>query len=83
MASVRWSAAALANLHKLDPVIAERVVEKVTWLKENLEHLAHEKLHRELRSLYKLRVGNYRAIYTVSNGLISIEDVGHRRDVYK
>ncbi|MEK7144522.1 MAG: type II toxin-antitoxin system RelE/ParE family toxin [Patescibacteria group bacterium] len=83
MVSVRWSTTALANLDKLDSVIAERVVEKVTWLKENFEHLQHEKLHRELRNLYKLRVGNYRTTYTVSNDLVSIEGVGHRRDIYK
>ena len=83
MAFVRWSATALSNLNKLDPVVRERILTKVTWFKETLAFLTHEKLHRELRNLYKLRVGNYRVIYTVDDDVISVEDVGHRRDVYK
>ena len=83
MAFVRWSANALANLDKLDPIIRERVLLKVSWLKENLTNVVPERLYRELRGLYKLRVGDYRATYSVHQDVISIEVVGHRRDIYK
>lgn len=83
MASIRWGSNVLANLNTLDPVIRERILTKAGWLAENLKDIIPEKLHRELNGLYKLRVGDYRAIYSISQNIISIETVGHRRDVYK
>ena len=83
MASVRWSTNALRNLEKLDALIRERVLSKVSWLEENLANIIPEKLHRELKELYKIRVGDYRVIYSVRRDSITIEAVGHRRDMYK
>lgn len=83
MASVRWSDNALVNLDALDSVIRERVLLKVSWLRDNLTGIVPEPLHRELKGLYKLRVGDYRVTYSVHQDLITIEVVGHRRDVYK
>ncbi len=83
MASVKWSESALQDLDALDRVIAKRVVEKVLWLGDNFETIVPERLHRDLRDLYKLRVGDYRAIYSVHSDRITIEAVGHRRDVYR
>ncbi|OGG40532.1 hypothetical protein A2118_03910 [Candidatus Kaiserbacteria bacterium GWA2_50_9] len=83
MASVKWSGSALQDLEKLDKVIGKRIVEKVGWLEQNFFDIVPERLHRDLRDLYKLRVGDYRAVYSVNQGLIIIEKVGHRRDIYK
>lgn len=83
MASVKWSDSALGNLEKLDPIIRGRVLMKVSWLEENFADIIPEPLHRELKGLYKLRVGDYRAVYSVRLNTITIEAVGHRRDVYK
>ena len=37
------------------------------------------------QNLYKLRVGNYRVLYTIDNGirLINIENISNRGQVYK
>ena len=83
MASVRWSSGALANLETLDPLIRERVLSKVSWLEDNFADIVPDPLHRELKGLYKLRVGDYRAVYSVQRDTIIIEEVGHRRDVYR
>lgn len=83
MVSVKWSDNALGNLDKLDPIIRERILTKVSWLEDNFTDIVPEKLHRDLKGLYKLRVGDYRAGYSVRQDLITIEVVGHRRDVYK
>ncbi|MEK7479991.1 MAG: type II toxin-antitoxin system RelE/ParE family toxin [Patescibacteria group bacterium] len=83
MASARWSTNALGNLEKLDPIIRERILTKVSWLEENLADIVPEPLHRELKGSYKLRMGDYRVVYSVHQELITIEAVGHRRDVYK
>lgn len=60
-------------------------------LQTNIDSLAQEpclrgsiKLAGE-DNLYRVRVGNYRIIYTINNDqlLIVIVKVGHRRDVYR
>ena len=83
MASLKWSTDALEDLEQLDFVIAQRVVAKVKWLEDNFSDVVPEKLRYDLRGQYKLRVGDYRAVYTVHDELIIIQAVGHRRDMYR
>jgi len=83
MASVKWSDNALKNLEEIDPIIRERVLLKVSWLEQNFADIVPEPLHRELKGLYKLRVGDFRAIYSVRRDNIIIETVGHRRNIYR
>lgn len=83
MVSVEFSAHALKDLEEIDPVIGKRVVEKIVWLQQNFDDLIPERLHHGLRGLYKLRVGDYRVIYSVLQEVITIKAVRHRRDVYK
>lgn len=35
------------------------------------------------KDLYRLRVGNYRVIYTKDNTILFIADIGNRGDIYK
>ncbi len=83
MVSVRWSDSALQGLDELDSPIRERILTKVSWLQENIGNIVLEPLHRELRGQYKLRVGDYRAVYSVRGDIIVIEEVGHRCDIYR
>jgi len=82
MVSVKWSADALRDLERIDVVIAERIVRKVVWFEKNFSSTVPEKLHRSLKDLYKLRVGDYRVIYSVHANMLIIEAVGHRREIY-
>ena len=83
MASVKWSKSALDDLKTLDPAVRDRVLSKVSWLQENASRTAPKRLHRELEGLYRLRVGDYRIVYSVRGDVIVVERVGHRRDIYK
>ena len=84
MASVKWSEEALDSLATLDPFIREQVLSKVSWLEGNFGVIVRERLHGELKNTYKLRVGDYRAIYSVPRrDSIIIERVGHRSTIYK
>jgi len=75
---------ALEALAQLDPVVQDRIVTKVAWLVENFTTITPEPLRRDLRGLYKLRVGDYRAAYALTGrSTITIVLVGHRRDVYR
>ncbi len=83
MVSIKWSADALEDLEKIDTIVAQRIVEKAKWLEDNFHDIVPEKLHRDLRKFYKLRVGDYRVVYSVHEGVIIVQAVGHRKDVYQ
>ena len=83
MASVKWTEESLRDLNTLDFLVAKRIISKISWLCENFESITPEPLHRNLRRMYKVRVGDYRAVYEINQKLIVIKFVGHRKDVYK
>ncbi len=83
MVSIKLSERALEDLKEIDQVLARRIIEKILWLEKNFDSVVPERLHRELRNSFKLRIGDYRAVYSVHQDLITIEAVGHRRDVYR
>ena len=82
MASVELSDAALADLESLDISLARRVVSKAIWFGEHFSELPHERLHGTLRDLYKLRVGDYRVIYSIRGQHVTVEAIRHRSDAY-
>ncbi len=73
MASVEWTPRALQDLEKFDRITGMRIAAKAMWLGENFVHIVSERLHHEFGSSYKLRVGDYRVIYSVNQDLITIE----------
>jgi len=83
MASVRWSHTALKDIENLDNIIAKRILEKVLWLEKNFSTVVPERLHRNLKDLYKLRIGDYRVVYALRKDTITIYAVGHRGNIYK
>lgn len=76
---------AKADLLRLNPAVARRVFDKVQWLADNVETIRLEALTGSWRGVFKLRVGDYRVLYTceASKRRIVIHFVRHRRDVYK
>ncbi len=83
MASVKFKEHALKELGEIDPAIGKRIVEKIVWLEQNFTAIVPERLHYDFRELYKLRVGDYRVIFSITRNVITVEKVKHRRDVYK
>lgn len=63
----------------------EKIVEKIDLLKENPKPDGYKKLSgNNDPPLYRIRVGDYRIVYTVEEDclIILIVEVGHRKDVY-
>ena len=83
MASVEFKKQALKELDKIDLAIGKRIIEKIFWLEQNFTSIVPERLRYEFRELYKIRVGDYRAVYSINGNVITIEKVRHRREVYK
>ncbi|MEO1428560.1 MAG: type II toxin-antitoxin system RelE/ParE family toxin [Cyanobacteria bacterium J06632_19] len=76
---------AVTDLEKLTQVIQIRIINKINWLAQNFEQLTPQPLTGDLTDFYKLRVGDYRILYTFSNepNIIIIHQIGHRREIYK
>jgi len=73
------------DLGSLDKPIAQRVLNKLRWLAENFEAITPEPLTGEWKGLFKLRIGSYRALYTVNwtERRLVVHLIKHRREVYK
>ncbi len=85
MYEVRFLDAASRDLGRLDSVLARRLLARIRWLATNFEQIQPEALAGNLAGLYKLRMGDYRAVYEIlhEEQTLVIHFVGHRRDVYR
>ena len=66
MYDVEFTSEAEADLDSLSKSIAQRILKKIRWLAENFEIITPEPLTGDWKGLYKLRVGDYRVLYTYS-----------------
>ncbi len=82
--SVEFRSAATEDLEQLTLTIQQRILSKIRWLSENLDDLTLQALSANLSGLFKLRVGDYRIIYSfdVESQRITVHRIGHRRDIY-
>lgn len=83
MHKVEWTEDALEDLENLDKPVIKRILNKITWFSNNFDHITPESLSRQFAGTYKLRIGDWRVIYTIEESLIAIHAVGHRREIYK
>jgi mRNA interferase RelE/StbE len=83
--SIEFKVEAIASLEKLDPIIQQRALNKIKWLGTNFDQLTPQPLTDELSGLFKLRIGDYRAIYSfsINTKTVVIHDIGHRSQIYR
>ncbi|MBM3299137.1 MAG: type II toxin-antitoxin system RelE/ParE family toxin [Deltaproteobacteria bacterium] len=80
--SVQYKRSVDKDLKKLDKADAKRVLDKVEReLKKDPD--AGEPLKGKFSGLLRLRVGDYRVIYTRTKDGVLILAVSHRKDVYQ
>ena len=74
---------AVKELENLPPKTHDKIVEHLRQIEENPRVFGAEKLTG--REAYKLRVGNYRIIYEISDSVQKVEVfmIEDRRQVYK
>ena len=82
MRRVEFTDKAVEGLESLTTTIQERIFKKNRWLSDNIDGIWHQALSANLSGLFKLRIGDYRVIYSFDNDFITIHQVGHRRDIY-
>ena len=82
MLEVDWAEAAVKDLDKLDKPIAQRILTKISWFSNNLEGVVPEPLGSKFKGTFKLRIGDWRVIYTLENEVMVIQLIGHRKEIY-
>lgn len=73
------------QLNKINPTIQQRIIKKLQWLEDNFENIIPLPLTANLSGFYKIRIGDYRVIYTfqVNNKIITVHEIDHRKDIYE
>lgn len=83
MVKILWTESAIKDLEKVDRLIARRILRRIAWLAGNFKKVAAEPLAGEFKGTFKLRIGDWRVVYSVENDSIIIQFVGHRGEIYK
>ena len=80
---IEFRPAALRELRKIDRSTQPRIRGAIALLAQDPRPPASRQLRG--RDGYRLRVGDYRIIYTIDDGvlLIVVVTIGHRREVYR
>ncbi len=80
---VELTSKASADLRRLDPSVARRVIDKLQWLADNFRVLRHEPLRGDWERVFKLRVGAYRVLYSIESNQESSRSLrqASKRDV--
>lgn len=82
---VQFTPEAFDDLAGLDTTIARRIAEKIQRLADNFDLIQPEPLIGRYAHLFKLRVGDWRVLYTFDSvqHCITIHVIAHRSKVYK
>jgi mRNA interferase RelE/StbE len=83
LARIEWTEGAAKDLERLDKPIARRVLRRLTWFSRNFQSIVPEPLSGELKGTFKLRIGDWRAVYTMEGETIVIQFIGHRSEIYR
>ena len=80
MYSIEWKESALSDVKKIETSITRRIIKKV-------EELSDEPFSKDIKRLkgskdFRLRVGDYRIIFSIENNIITVLKVGHRKNIY-
>lgn len=83
MPKVEWTEHAVHDLERIDKPIVKRILNKITWLSNHFDSIIPETLSADLSGTFKLRIGDWRVVYTIEDDHIVIQAVGHRREIYR
>lgn len=82
MRLISYSPLALKQLERIDRVWAGRIREKIRQYTDDPGSLANQIKALKGSKGLRLRVGDYRIIFTADAKIMFIVKVGHRRDIY-
>ncbi|MGA0555450.1 type II toxin-antitoxin system RelE family toxin [Larkinella sp. VNQ87] len=84
MYRIEFTTSASRQLKKFDKVTQARLVRQISELASQPRPPGVKKLESK-EDLYRIRVGDYRVIYTINDSelLVLVVRIGHRSDVYE
>jgi mRNA interferase RelE/StbE len=76
---------ALKDLRKIPKILAIKIGYVIDTLAENPRPIGFKKLKGSDEILFRVRVGNYRVIYSIEDKveIVEVVRIGHRKDIYK
>ena len=85
MYSIVISQSALKQLQNLQKPFVKKIGKAIEKLANDPRPIGVKKLQGSNENLYRIRVGDYRIVYVIDDGikLIDIRRIGHRKDIYK
>ena len=82
MENVEYSKKAFKSLRGLPKRTSGLIVKKISQMVSNPAELQNKITPLKVGG-FRLRVGDYRIVYTIEDGIYYIVDVRHGKDVYK
>ncbi|MAE49770.1 plasmid stabilization protein [Candidatus Pacearchaeota archaeon] len=81
MSSVHLSKNAKRDLKKCEPFVRMRIIKQIEKLARG-ERVDLEK-KKGTKNDYRLRVGDFRVIFTLESNTIRVHKIGNRKNIYK
>jgi len=72
-----------SDIPRLDPEIGRRIYQAIESKLSTQPFMYGLPLRGKLRKCWKLRVGDYRVVYTTARGKILVLAIGHRKEIYQ
>ena len=86
MYSLKFLNSSKKEFKNLDKATQKIIKEKLLLLAQNPDNLKNniKALKGEFKGKFRLRIGNYRVVYTIDNEqiIIIVVRIGHRKEVY-
>jgi len=78
---IEYGASAIKDLDGLSEKTRNQILKKIETLRFGLQ--GNIKRLQKTDYAYRLRIGDYRALFDVQSNVIIIRRVGHRKDIYE
>ena len=83
MLSIRYTEDALKDMRGIGHVAAGRVKDKILAYAANPPAYANQVKKLRGQEALRLRVGEYRVLFTEDGVVLSVLHIGHRREIYR
>ena len=81
MFELEWKESATKDLGKLERNISSRIYKKVDCLRQGFKSKDIKRLKGS--NDFRLRVGDYRVLFSFSGNVLIVWKVGHRKKIYR
>jgi len=73
----------LVDLARLEPSMAQRLLDKTKWIASNIDNLRHEPIARDLSGLSKYAIEDWRIFYSIdrNDNVVDFHGIVHRREL--